>query len=287
MKLLQIQYFLAIAECGNITKAAEQLYVSQPALSKQMNLLEKELGVKLMERQNFGVELTETGKEFAKDCRVVLADLDKAVSKAVNSGRKDPNVFRIGCFDGAVVEDFLPSLYSDLKKRYPDMSIKLGRHTMLENRKALEADEIDMLIELRFPFEKNKISYDNYCVKVLAQREGALIYSDKSPLAKKKKLKLSDFETETYLIVSNARHLAVPGLETLNSLGIKNPKIEEADNFVTMMSNLELGLGFCILAKLVADTNPGMHAFPLPGDHGMEVIAVWKKDNQFVSSIMK
>ncbi len=59
MKLIQIRYFLTVAECRSITKAAEQMYVSQPALSKQMNLLEEELEVQLMKRTPAGIELTE------------------------------------------------------------------------------------------------------------------------------------------------------------------------------------------------------------------------------------
>lgn len=289
MKLIQIQYFLKVAECKSITKAAEQLFVSQPALSKQMNLLEEELGVELLTRTTSGIKLTKTGEEFAKDCQVVLEDLKKAITKAVNAGKKNPDALRIGCFDGAVTEDFLPRLYAYLRKTAPGLNIKLGRHTFRENREALMDDSIDMLIELRFPSDKQDAFHKECIVKSLAKRDGALIYSESSPLAQKKKLTLKDFEKETFIKLTEKENdiLAENGLRTLKTLGLEKIKVEEVDNFATLISNVKLGLGFSPLSKLAVETVPGLRAFELPEELGLEVIAVWKKNNKFVSGLMK
>ena len=289
MKLIQIQYFLTIAENKSITKAAEQLFVSQPALTKQMNLLEEELGVKLMQRHPSGIELTAVGEAFADDCRVVLKDLEKAIAKAVNAGKKEIGTLRIGCFDGAVVEDFLPALYAYLRKKAPGIQIKLGRHSFNENRRALENDSIDMLIELRFPAFQQDEYYKDCVVKTLIKREGALIYSENSPLAKKKLLKIKDFAKETFYALS-AKQEEIPsqaGIETLEMLGIQNPNIEEVDNFATLISNVKMGFGYAALSKLAAESVPGLLAFDLPETRGVEVVAVWKKTNRHVSGLMK
>ena len=289
MKLIQIQYFLKVAECKSITKAAEQLFVSQPALSKQMNLLEDELGVELLKRTPSGIKLTEIGEEFARDLRIVMKDLDKAITKAVNAGKKEPGVLRIGCFDGAVVEDFLPALYAYFRKIAPGMQIKLGRHSFVENRDALKEDAIDMLIELSFPEAPKDEYYKNCIVKSLVKRKGALIYSENSPLAKKKNLKLKDFEKEPFLKLSSKENdlLAAAGLHTLKSLGLKNVQVEEVDNFATLISNIKLGLGYSPLSHLVVESVPGVRAFDLPDQLGVEVVAVWKKDNKKVTGLMK
>lgn len=286
MKLIQIQYFLTIAEYKSITKAAEQLYVSQPAVTKQMNLLEEELGVRLMNRIPSGIELTETGEEFAKDLRAVMAELDRAVEKAVNAGSKKPNELRIGCFDGAFTDDFLPKLYSGLKAIQPDLRIRLGRHSVVENQKALEADRIDLMIGLKLPGDDGFFMDREYCSKTLAKREGALIYSKASPLAKKKKLNPGDFAKETFFSVSSEQSLIKPGIFTLKKMGIENPSIEEADNFASMMASVRLGLGFTVLAKQVIETDPELKAWPLPEEYGMEVVAVWKKKNIYTSRLM-
>lgn len=286
MKLIQLQYFLTIAACKSITKAAEQLYVSQPAVTKQMKLLEEELGVKLMKRTPSGVELTEVGMEFAKDIKNTLDELDKAVSKAVNAGNKNPEELRIGCFDGAVTEDFLPKLYAGLKASMPNLQIKLRRHNVRENRKALEEDHIDILIELRLPAGDEFFAEKDYCRRTLVKREGALIYSKNSPLAKKKKLALSDFAKETFFTVGGESSLTAPGLKTLKLLGLDDPVVEEVDNFASLMSNVQLGLGYAALAARAADTHPDLKAFPLPEEAGIEVVAVWKKKNTFVTKLM-
>lgn len=66
MRLEQISYFLSVAEHGNITAAARSLYISQPALSKQITLLEQEIGLPLFERQARGVTLTELACSFRR-----------------------------------------------------------------------------------------------------------------------------------------------------------------------------------------------------------------------------
>ena len=289
MKLSQLQYFLAIAECKNITKAAEQLYVSQPALSKQMALLEEELGVKLIERQTYGIVLTKVGEEFAKDCRKILKELDKAVEKAANSGKKGKEVFRISCFDGAVIDDFMPQLLEFLHKKMPGIQIRLSRDSIWANHKLIEEDAADMIIEPRFSILQGKNIKEEFCYKILNHREGALIYSKKSPLARRKNLKIKDFAKEPFFVVNHEteKSLSQAGLDTLKQIGILNPKIEEVDNFVSLMSNIHMGLGYAALAKMAADADPELLAYPLPDEMGMDVVAVWKKENKRASRVMR
>ena len=288
MKLIQIQYFLKVVECKSITKAAEQLFVSQPALSKQMSLMEEELGVKLMERKPSGIELTKTGEAFAKDLKAVVKDLDKAIAKTVNSGKKDTGVLRIGCFDGAVTDDFLPDLLAYFKKAAPELQIRLRRQSVSENRAALEQDAIDMLIEVK-AWVVSEEQKKNYNARTLIKRGGAFIYSKNSPLAKKKKLKPSDFEKEPCILLSSAREpaLSKPAFVTLHQLGMKDPKVEEVDNFITLWSNINLGLGYSLLSKAAADSSPDLLAYELPDNLGLEIIAVWKKSNKMLTALMK
>ena len=81
--------------------------------------------------------------------------------------------------------------------------------------------------------------------------------------------------------------LVLPAASTFNGMGITTPKIEEVENFATLMSTIKLGLGYSILSKLAADLYPGLRAFTLPEDFGLNVIAAWKKDNKSISGLMK
>lgn len=78
MNLRQLQYFLEVSELENVTRAAERLHVAQPALSRHMRALERELGVRLFERDGRGIILTNAGLVFRDRVRAVLRELDRA-----------------------------------------------------------------------------------------------------------------------------------------------------------------------------------------------------------------
>jgi len=289
MRLIQIRYFLAVAECKTITKAAQQLFISQPALSKQLNMLEEELGVRLMDRLPRGIELTETGQQFAADCRRIISDLDAAVSRAMLSGNTRHSTLRLGCFDGAYIDDFMPALYRHLQSFSRDMKIRLSRRPLEENRRALKADEIDMLIELRLPEQTYEDEPNEMLSRTLISRSGALVYSRYSPLAQKKPLTISDFASEPFLVSTQKENqeLAQQSLKTLAALGISKPVTETMDNLMSAMSTLRLGHGYLLLARQAADHDPDLLSYELPGAFDIQVAAVWKKKNAMITSLME
>lgn len=288
MRLLQMTYFLTIADTGSITKAAEYLFISQPALSKQIAMLEEEIGTKLLKRKPRGVVLTEAGIQFAKDCRKIMSQIDEAVTRAAAIGNAQPRTIRIGCFDGAYIEDFMPGLYQHLKKHDPDLKIRLLRQTMGENRRAFRTGEIDLMIEpLAEPLDPTSFE-EPIEMKVLVHRTGGLIYSENSSLAKKEHLCIEDFKNEPLLLIDtkNNQILTRHAREALQALGIPHPKVESFENIMSLLSTLKLGHGYTILTKAVADQTPGLRAFDLPDHFGLDILAVWRKKNTLVDEIM-
>lgn len=87
MELRHLRYFIAVAEEGHITRAAERLGMQQPPLSKQIKAIEREIGVQLFQRKPRGVELTDAGRALLGDARAMLAHLDHAFDTARRTAR--------------------------------------------------------------------------------------------------------------------------------------------------------------------------------------------------------
>src|ERR1043165_8153495 len=96
MELRHLRYFIAVAEEGHITRAAERLGMQQPPLSQQIKAIERELDVQLFHRKSRGVELTDAGAAFLEDSRATLVQLDRAVESTRRSARGEQGRLCIG-----------------------------------------------------------------------------------------------------------------------------------------------------------------------------------------------
>lgn len=104
LNFLSIEYFLKVAETLNFTVAARELYISQPALSKQIRQLEEELGIRLFKRDTKQVELTEGGRILCREWTELLQRSEKAIGAAKNAEEKQSKKIRVGIveFDGVI-----------------------------------------------------------------------------------------------------------------------------------------------------------------------------------------
>src|SRR5215470_1719222 len=96
MELRHLRYFVAIAEEGSFTRAAERLWIAQPGLSQQILALERELGVQLFERRSRGVVTTEAGRAFLEQARTVLRAAEDAIVVARDSAAGLTGSLRVG-----------------------------------------------------------------------------------------------------------------------------------------------------------------------------------------------
>src|SRR5215472_19124460 len=99
-----LRYFAAVAAEGNLTRAAERLFVSQPALTKQIKQLETQLGVLLFSRSRAGMTLTEAGQALANSTPGVLASWDETLRETKAAGSRAARVLRVGFMSSAANE---------------------------------------------------------------------------------------------------------------------------------------------------------------------------------------
>jgi DNA-binding transcriptional LysR family regulator len=119
-----LRYFVAVAEELHFTRAAERLYIAQPALSEQIRRLEGELGVELFRRTTRKVELTAAGEEFLSRARRILAEADEALADASRAARGETGSIRVGTGATAGVE-LVPSVLHAFREARPQVHLDL------------------------------------------------------------------------------------------------------------------------------------------------------------------
>src|SRR5882757_2738909 len=147
MELRQLRYFLAIAEEGNFSRAAQRLHVSQPPLSTQIKSLEEELGVRLLERTNRGVSLTAAGSVFYEETRAVLDRLEHARGKALRADRGDIGMLSVG-FVSIADYGILPPALKCFRASFPLVEVQLHELTTDAQIRELRASRLELGIGL-------------------------------------------------------------------------------------------------------------------------------------------
>ena len=107
MELSQLRYFSAVAQLGNMSKAAETMFVSQPNLSTSLSRLEEEIGVPLFERRRGKITLNQSGECFLHYVDHALSALEKGVQEVRNLNADRPEALSIACMVGATYQPFL------------------------------------------------------------------------------------------------------------------------------------------------------------------------------------
>jgi DNA-binding transcriptional LysR family regulator len=125
MELRHLRYFVAVAEEGHITRAAERLGIQQPPLSQQIKAIERELDVQLFRRKARGVELTDAGCAFLEDARAMLGHLDRAVETTRRAARGEQGRLCVGVTSTAPFHPLVPRAIRAFREACPMVSVTL------------------------------------------------------------------------------------------------------------------------------------------------------------------
>ena len=147
MKLQQLKYLLAIADNGlNITAAAERLYTSQPGVSKQLKLLEEELGLQLFTRKGKSLgKITDAGEHVIERARLIMQEVDNIRSLASDFYHEEQGTLAIATTH-TQARYVLPDVIRDFRERYPKVGLNLHQGTSEQIADMVAANEIDFAI---------------------------------------------------------------------------------------------------------------------------------------------
>src|ERR1700745_3706000 len=125
MELRHLRYFVAVGEEQHYDRAAERLHVAQPALSRQIQDLEKEIGFALFDRLPRGVRLNAAGKLFLADARRILQDVDEARRRAERIAHGKAGTLRIGIATAISWHGLVRDSFREFRRRQPDVELEL------------------------------------------------------------------------------------------------------------------------------------------------------------------
>lgn len=285
MDLRQLKYFLMVAEERQITRAAKRLHMKQPPLSRQMNMLEQELGVSLFDRSGKGLELTEAGellKQKAESLIIQFDEMKREVQEVEEGIRGELSI-------GSVVSciSHLPTKIAQFRSLHPQVTFKIseGDHYLLGEQ--LERRVIDLVIT-RLPFEA-QTSTDQYDVLPLSSDPFvAVIPSAWTSYATKASMTMQQLASFPFLALktdhTTQMHKRV--MDECRQLGFELSVICECSSVSIIMSLIAEGIGATVFPKSVMSSFPSTAVTMLEIEEAnfhSDVGIVWLK-NRYLST---
>ena len=189
-----LRYFAAVAAEGNLTRAAAQLFVSQPALTKQIKQLESQLGVRLFTRSRAGMTLTAAGHALADATAAVLADWDHALREVKAAASRAARVLRVGFMSSAANEATTQQIIAAFARRRPGWWVDMQQATWSDPTAGLARGDVDVAL-LRLPFP----GQDDLRIEVLLTEPRWVVLPAAHPLAARDQICSADLWDEPFI----------------------------------------------------------------------------------------
>jgi LysR family hca operon transcriptional activator len=197
MELRHLRYFVAVAEAGSLSVAAEKtLHTAQPSLSRQIRDLEYEVGVSLMSRSVHGIELTDAGRAFLDHARLALTQAEAAAEAARRAAQPVKPTFSMGFQTGQDI-DWLPRATTILRDELPNIEIRVSSDHSTTLADDLQRGKLDIAFLRRE--QKPDLEY-----KLVVEEPLVVILPSDHPLAKQKAIDPHNLVGETFIGISKA-----------------------------------------------------------------------------------
>lgn len=268
MEIRELNYFIAIAREGNITKAAESLYITQPTLSRQLGILENELGVQLFERGHRKMILTDKGKLLYQYALEIM-ELHQKAEREMKETDYIAGEIMIGCAVASSIDVFAQVL-RDFNQLYPDVKINLVTGTRDQIIEKMEMGTIDLGLIIGY------VGNERYkSLKLSAMDRFGLLMKKDSPLADQPFITPNNLKEISLTIPQSTNHFSLVdwyggGIDTLNLYGTH-------DMLNNAASLVEVGICYALTLEAAAKQyhNSKLCFRPLKPELRVESFVIW------------
>jgi DNA-binding transcriptional LysR family regulator len=277
MELRHLRYFIAVAEELHFARAASRLHIVQPALSKQIQQLEQELGFPLFYRTKQKVELLDAGHLLLDEARRILRQTENAVQSArrIHSGQSGRLV--IG-FSASATLEVLPKILRTYCRLCPNVMVELSEVTTIRGSQLLLDSPLSVGL-LRSPSFLGK---ESFCIETILREPFVVAMPDSHPAAKQDSVRIKALDGEPFVVPPRE-----PGWDYSDAVfqifrdnGIE-PRIAQEAQGLAIVILVAGGLGVALVPASLSFRLPGVTYRPIKGRSQTTNLAmVWKRDSR-------
>ena len=279
MELRHLRYFIGVGEEQHFGRAAERLHIAQPALSRQIQDLEKEVGFLLFERLPRGVRLSEAGKVFLSDARRILQDVDEAKRRAERIALGQAGTLRIGIATAVSWHGLVVNTFREFRRRQRGVELELHHMVSVHQVEAVVSDRLDLGFAAAVrPWHKD-LEHRQFTLDrmVLAVPKG-------HPLTKRQRIRLRDLRDMPFVWFHRWVNPAFYDrmMEACARGGLSAPHIvQEATDRDTVLGLVQCQIGIAWLTESTRWHCPrGVVLLPVVDMNvRLPFNVIWKKDN--------
>ncbi|WP_079161522.1 LysR family transcriptional regulator [Streptomyces fodineus] len=270
-----LRYFVAVAEELHFTRAAELLYVSQPALSKQIRALERQLGAELFRRDRHAVALTAAGEALLPHARTVLAAWEAGAAAVDAAKAAQRSTLVVGMSTSPGRGGLLPAIRSRFTAAHPHTTVRLRQMSWDDPTAGLAEGTVDVaFVWLPLPDE------DRYAWTVVAEEPRLLALPESHPLATRPEVDFADLLDEPFLALPRSAGRLRDHWLALDARAGRPPRIgAEISGAEETYEALVAGLGICLVAEGNAPliTLGGVTTRPVRGIGPSRYALAWRR----------
>ena len=284
MNLKQLEAFVQVSESGSFSKAAKELFLTQPTISAHISSLEKELNVRLFIRNTKEVSLSDDGKDLYRYAKQIT-DLEKAIEERFYMDSDDGKHFITIAASTIPAQYLLPKVLMCYRERYPKEQIKI----METDSSEVVTQVVDHMVDVGFT---GTVLEKKHCKYIPFYKDELAVITPDTPeyriLKEQNRDDIDWIKRKPLILREEGSGTRKEAEKQLKNAGISMEDLDivaSIANQETIKKSEKQGMGSTVLSRLAAEDEDGLLIFPIPGaDEGRDINLVYNKNYQMTRS---